>query len=351
MMARNGFGKRGFTLIELLVVIAIIALLIGILLPALSEARKTARLVICQSNIKQQGVATHSYTSDYQDKLFSFTWIGGVTYQSSLFIDTATAPTDLAAAANQAVDIIRRRADRSPTANPPFPPVASWIPHVLYSHLVLQDYLAARLPEKAVVCPDDRNRLSWHDIQRFSADAFGPNQPPSAPPNHRWPYSSSYETVSASYTPDRSAAVSQAGDHNLYFFNAPNGTLGKRRISEVAFPASKVALYENGSRHSTKESEYFLFKSGTTNVLLYDSSVQYIKTDKMNRGWNPTTPRSAPNSPTDNTGVTKIRYNPQSWEPRFSRGPVSGLDGVHRWTRGALQGLDLGGSEISTSTW
>lgn len=57
-------GRRGFTLIELLVVVAIIALLISILLPSLSGARKQARAVKCGANMRDVGIAFAGYLTD-----------------------------------------------------------------------------------------------------------------------------------------------------------------------------------------------------------------------------------------------------------------------------------------------
>ncbi len=69
--------RKGFTLIELLVVIAIIALLMGILMPALARVRKQARLTACLARLKQWGLAFNLYCQDNDGYFFSGEVQGG----------------------------------------------------------------------------------------------------------------------------------------------------------------------------------------------------------------------------------------------------------------------------------
>jgi hypothetical protein len=255
---------------------------------------------------------------------------------------------NIAWAARQAVWIVRYRGDRTIGD---FPLPAGWIPHILYSHLSVNDYLAQRLPEPMVVCPEDRIRLMWQKDPR-GIESMIPRPSGVLGQIMRWPYSSSYQPTHGAY--DRGpigARVSQAlGLGHRYYNNMGAAMrLGNTKLGDVANPAQKVHLYGSNQLHFGKRQPFFGLRTCRQPLLFFDGSVSVRSNMDVNLGsinCDPNVWQMAqnPNSP-------PLQYNPDLGSPyNFEPTPISGsVDwgfGTYRWTRSMLKGVDFGGSEI-----
>ena len=287
-MNREPSKTRAFTLVELLVVIGILAVLVALLLPALSRAAASARSVRCAANLKQIGVAFSSYTMAYQG------WLPPVnSYAAHMATASGFAPTDWAIAKDygmwnalgQFLGYPEFGGVKDPAGVSPAPDDVVYTGYVKWGSYWGSNADGGKKFRKSVFyCPELRSYPDSY-IGPFAGAGYGEStylqKTPSGPgsynvpstggtPGHVYGKTTNYglpRPVGAIKNPSQAIAVSEKGG-----FNSSTSPKFLPQISDLTvanYPARKVG---------SPNDDFDMYRhSGGCNILFADGHVAYYK--------------------------------------------------------------------------
>lgn len=360
-------SARGLGLVEVLVSIVVLVVGGAIIVVLVGGNRSDQRELTCMKQMNGYAVAFANYATDFQDKLPSFTWRPG-NYHSQ-FSDLNSSANAIDAMAAQATGLLRRRLQYD------LPLADDWFPPPAYVHLVVADYLGAKLPSGPRMCPEDKPLLRWQIFATgVSPNSVGDIILPEGMSRRELasshlPLRSSYLVTSGAF--DRrqsepelglpSKRIRQGDRHDTFLI--PEGWASRPlspRMSMVRVPSRKAMLFHAVSRHG--EPRHYADAENTQLVLFFDATSrrggfeteeehdEYIKalrinskkeTSDGNKGWDPTAPQLST--------VTNIRFYPDRWEHPSRKADGQTIFGTYpgrlMWTRSGLTGIDFDADE------
>ena len=209
---------KAFTLIELLVVIAIIALLIGILLPAIGQARKSAQLTVSLSNIRQNAMEFHFYAGDNRDDMINPFTAARMCGNNYAWVWTKNREC-------QQGWVYQQLGSFMPVEIQSEPYGFHWLAHTWYDQAQEQSRLAT------IVAPGDQALARW------LAENTGAN----AQTNISWIFPTSYWYPPVFWQDERRFRTSWrpiANANNQFFIK-------RHKMSSVQYTAEKALIFEN----------------------------------------------------------------------------------------------------------